>query len=94
MKTKPRPETADACSTDSFAVGACDGPGLCPGVALLLAYAIGGGVGMMTGLPWLGWTVGIPLGLVLLTGAWRWLPGRRVASPRVDTNSTPSNRHS
>jgi len=58
----------------SCASGSCGGPGLCPGVALFLAYAIGGGITLLTGLTWLGWTVGIPAALILLTGAWRFLP--------------------
>jgi len=56
------------------ATGSCGGPGLCPGVALFLAYVLGGGVTLLTGLTWLGWTIGIPTALILLTGAWRFLP--------------------
>jgi len=66
--------TADACADKSCATGGCGGPGLCPGVALLLAYVLGGGIALLTGLNWLGWAVGIPTGLVLITGAWRFLP--------------------
>lgn len=64
----------DACTEKSCATGGCGGPGLCPGVALLLAYALGAGITMLTGLNWLGWAVGIPVGLILITGAWRFLP--------------------
>lgn len=63
-----------ACTDKSCASGGCGGPGLCPGVAILLAYALGAGITLLTGLNWLGWTVGIPVGLILITGAWRFLP--------------------
>lgn len=59
------------CST-----GGCGGPGLCPGIALLLAYAAGTGIVYLSGLVWLGWLVGVVAALVLITGAWRFLPGR------------------
>ena len=58
----------DRCST-----GGCGGPGLCPGVALLIAYVAGGGIALLTGIQWLGWAVGVPLALILITGAWRFL---------------------
>jgi len=64
----------ESCSTDRAACGSCGGPGLCPGIALLAAYAVGAGIVFLTGLEWLGWAVGVPLGLVLLTGAWRFFP--------------------
>lgn len=59
------------CSTGN---SSCGGPGLCPGIALLIAYAVGSSVTVITGLSWLGWTIGIPLGLGLITGAWRYVP--------------------
>jgi|GEM_PF-1573258 len=62
-------KTGKNCST-----GGCGGPGLCPGIALMLAYLVGAGIVWLTGLTWLGWAVGIPLAIVLLTGAWRYLP--------------------
>ncbi len=52
----------------------CGGSGLCPGIALFIAYAVGGGLALLTGLHWLGWAVGIPLALILITGAWRFVP--------------------
>lgn len=58
-----------SCST-----GSCGGPGLCPGVALFLAYVLGGGITLLTGLTWLGWSIGVPTALILITGAWRYLP--------------------
>ncbi|NBB78904.1 MAG: hypothetical protein GVY36_05585 [Verrucomicrobia bacterium] len=67
-------ETPDkSCTSQSCQTGRCDGPGLCPGVALLLAYLVGGGIALLTGLKWLGWAVGLPLALVLISGAWRFL---------------------
>lgn len=63
-----------ACDSGSCATGGCGGPGLCPGVALLLAYVFGGGIALLTGMNWLGWAVGIPVALILITGAWRFLP--------------------
>jgi len=60
----------------SCPTGGCGGPGLCPGIALLLAYLAGGGVTWLTGLHWLGWVVGLSLVLILITGAWRFLPAR------------------
>ncbi len=50
-----------------------------PGFGFLAAYAVGAGIVYLTGFEWLGWAVGIPLGLVLLTGAWRFLPRRKQA---------------
>jgi hypothetical protein len=73
------PVSVGRCSTG----GACGTPGLCPGTAILLAYLAGAGLVALTGLPWLGWAVGVPLGLALITGAWRWLPRRR--DPVVDS---------
>jgi len=82
MKTTPETGNA-ACTDESCAAGSCGGPGLCPGVAIFLAYAAGGGIAALTGLHWLGWAVGVPLAFVLLTGVWRWLPGRRRPSKGV-----------
>jgi len=84
---KPQSETDPTCTDHSRATGRCGGPGLCPGIALFLAYVIGVGIAMLTGLPWLGWAAGVPVALILLTGAWRWLPGRRVN--RVEAASVP-----
>jgi hypothetical protein len=60
-------------SPNSCPTGGCGGPGLCPGVALLLAYAVGSGITLLTGIQWLGWAVGIPLAVILITGAWLFL---------------------
>ncbi len=65
-----------SCSDASCSTGSCGGPGLCPGIALFIAYSVGGGLTMLTGIPWLGWAVGVPLALILITGAWRFLPKR------------------
>jgi len=62
------------CSENSCPTGSCGGPGLCPGIALFISYAVGAGFVALTGLQWLGWAVGVPLGLILITGAWRFLP--------------------
>lgn len=82
MKTEAHTDSsAEAtCTDNSCATGSCGGPGLCPGIALFIAWATGGGVAMLTGLQWLGWAVGIPLALILITGAWRWLPRRNATS--------------
>ena len=61
----------------SCAIGSCGGPGVCPGIALLLAYAVGGGLIYLTGLTWLGWLVGVPLAIILITGAWARFPLKR-----------------
>jgi len=72
VNTKSNSPEKATCST-----GGCGGPGLCPGIALFLAYAVGGGIAILTGLHWLGWAIGLPLAAVLVTGAWRFLPSRR-----------------
>jgi|GEM_PF-1181837 len=80
MKTKTEelpPENATRVNA-SCPTGGCGGPGLCPGIALLLAYLVGGGVTLLTGLHWFGWAVGLPLALILITGAWRFLPAHQV----------------
>jgi len=77
-RARQEPPEASSCPTG----GGCDGPGLCPGVALLLAYLAGGSVALLTGHDWLGWAVGAPVGLVLATGAWKYLPKRRRATAR------------
>lgn len=59
------------CST-----GGCGGKGLCPGVALLLAYLAGFGLAEITGSALLGLLVGMPLFIVLVLG----LPGKRAAA--------------
>ena len=71
---KNQPHTAPTCTDKSCTTGRCGGPGLCPGIAIFIAWAAGAGIAVLTGLTWLGWAVGILLGLVLITGAWRWLP--------------------
>jgi hypothetical protein len=65
----PTTKSGKSCPT-----GGCGGPGLCPGIALMIAYLVGGSIVFLTGLTWLGWAVGVPLGIVLITGAWRYLP--------------------
>jgi len=83
--TPPSNSATGSFSGKSCSTGSCGGPGLCPGVALFLAYAVGGGIVLLTGLTWLGWVVGVPVALILLTGAWRWLPGRWVAPVKPDS---------
>lgn len=74
----PEEDTRSACcdSSKPSCTGGCGGPGLCPGIALGIAWAVGFGLMTLTGREWIGWSVGIPLGLILLTGAWKWLPKR------------------
>lgn len=74
MDTKKTEAVKNSCPT-----GGCGGPGLCPGVALLLAYVAGSGLALLTGLQWLGWVVGIALAFILITGAWRFLGSERPA---------------
>jgi hypothetical protein len=69
MKPKNNTTPPATCPT-----GSCGGPGLCPGIALFIAYAVGAGLTLLTGIHWLGWAVGVPLALILITGAWRLLP--------------------
>jgi hypothetical protein len=59
------------CST-----GGCGSKGLCPGVALLLAYLAGFGLAELTGSTLLGFLVGLPLFIVLVIG----LPRKRAAT--------------
>ena len=73
------PSASQTPSPNTCPTGGCGGPGLCPGVALLLAYAAGGGIASLTGLNWLGWVVGVPIAIILITGAWRFLPQRQAA---------------
>ena len=56
--------------------GGCGGPGLCPGVALMIAWGVGFALMTLTGREWIGWSVGIPLALILISGAWKWFPPR------------------
>jgi hypothetical protein len=58
-----------SCST-----GGCGGKGLCPGIALLLAYLVGFGLAELTGSTLLGF--GLPLFIVLVIG----LPRKRAAA--------------
>ena len=51
----------------------CGGKGLCPGIA----WGVGGSMAFLSGHEWLGWSVGIPLVIVLTTGVWSWRPHRR-----------------
>lgn len=82
MEDKPHPHSkptnAPTCSDKSCTTASCGGPGLCPGIALFIAWGAGIGIATLTGIAWLGWAVGILLALILITGAWRWLPGRAV----------------
>jgi membrane protein implicated in regulation of membrane protease activity len=72
MKTKNESSPPVTSSDRSCTTGSCGGPGLCPGVALFIAYAVGAGLVLLTGLYWLGWAVALPLALILLAGAWRF----------------------
>jgi hypothetical protein len=56
--------------------GGCGSKGLCPGVALLLAYLAGFGLAELTGSTLLGFLVGLPLFIVLVLG----LPRKRAAA--------------
>lgn len=76
-KTQNPPLPNDSCASGGTDCSSCGGPGICPGMALLIAYVVGSGTAILTGLEWLGWTVGVSLGLVLLTGAWRFLSRRK-----------------
>lgn len=65
------------CST-----GGCGSKGLCPGVALLLAYLAGFGLAELTGSTLLGFLVGLPLFIVLVLG----LPRKRAAASEQTNN--------
>ena len=65
------------CST-----GGCGSKGLCPGVALLLAYLAGFGLAELTGSTLLGVLVGLPLFIVLVLG----LPRKRAAASEQTNN--------
>ena len=65
------------CST-----GGCGSKGLCPGVALLLAYLAGFGLAELTGSTLLGFLVGLPLFIVLVLG----LPRKRAATSEQTNN--------
>ena len=70
-----RPDsTKDRAPEISCASGTCGGQGLCPGIALMISWGVGLLLTSLSGREWIGWTVAIPLGLILLTGAWKWLP--------------------
>ena len=56
--------------------GGCGSKGLCPGIALLLAYLAGFGLAELTGSTLLGFLVGLPLFIVLVIG----LPRKRAAA--------------
>lgn len=77
MQAKQTQDIDATCSKKSCSTGGCGGPGLCPGIALLIAYVAGSSITLLTGLTWLGWVVGVPTALILLTGAWRFLPGNK-----------------
>lgn len=80
MNPKSDNSPPTTCSESTCASGFCGSSGLCPGVALFIAYALGAGLSVITGLHWLGWAVGVPLFLILLTGAWIFLPHEVVSS--------------
>ena len=75
---KNQPHTEPNRTDKSCTSGTCGGPGLCPGIAVAIAWAAGIGINALTGLAWPGWAVGVPLALILATGAWRWLPNRKM----------------
>jgi hypothetical protein len=60
-----------SCSTGGYG-----SKGLCPGIALLLAYLVGFGLAELTGITLLGFLVGLPLFIVLVIG----LPRKRAAA--------------
>jgi len=66
----PASVSVPVCASDHGGSG-CSGRGLCPGVAVSLAYGIGIGTAALTGLAWIGWTVGLCAAIVLISGAWQ-----------------------
>ena len=73
LSQNKEPTASQNTSPNTCPTGGCGGPGLCPGVALLLAYVAGSGIAWLTGLQWLGWALGVPVAIILITGAWRFL---------------------
>ncbi|MGZ0709084.1 hypothetical protein ACWPKO_12190 [Coraliomargarita sp. W4R53] len=51
-----QPQASKTCNNNkgSCATGGCGGPGLYPGIALLIAYVAGSGIALLTDLPWIG----------------------------------------
>jgi len=66
-----------SCST-----GGCGSKGLCPGVAMFVAYLVGFGLTGLTGSTLLGFAVGVPLFVLLVLGL-PHLQGSEVQPVRV-----------
>ena len=47
------------------------GPGVCPGIAMLMSFIVGSGISYITGIEWLTLPVTIILSLVLISGVYR-----------------------
>ncbi|MFK7852227.1 MAG: hypothetical protein AB8D78_14720 [Akkermansiaceae bacterium] len=77
MNNSSAPSENKVWDRPSCSTGSCGGQGLCPGIALLLAYGLGVGMSLLTGIDWLGWALGIPSAIFLITGAWRFLPNKQ-----------------
>jgi hypothetical protein len=62
----------------SCRIGGCGGPGVCPGIALLIGFGIGAGLSSLTGIDWLMPVAMIGIGGLLISGLYkRLLPKRR-----------------
>ena len=70
------PEPQGTCGAKPKCAGSCGVAGLCPGVAIMIAWGIALAVVALTGREWIGWSVGVPLALILMTGVWKWRPGK------------------
>ncbi len=70
------PEPVSTSGAKPECAGGCGGAGLCPGVAIMIAWGTALAVVALTGREWIGWAAGVPLALILITGAWKWRPGK------------------
>lgn len=71
MENKSDSEAPLVCTSKS--IGSCGGAGMCPGIALMIAFGAWVGLVELSGHSWIGWLAAVPLWLILVTGIWRRL---------------------
>ncbi|MDP4642826.1 MAG: hypothetical protein NWS71_00105 [Opitutales bacterium] len=56
------------CENKKCSTAGCGGPGMCPGIALMLSIFVGIGITTLSGSTLFGWLVAVPLGISLILG--------------------------
>tara|TARA_B110000037_G_C16871281_1_gene404156 strand:- start:393 stop:611 length:219 start_codon:yes stop_codon:yes gene_type:complete len=67
----------DEKKDQSCNVGGCGGPGMCPGIALMIGFGVGTGLTALTGIEWLMPVATVVIGGLLISGIYRRILAKR-----------------